>query len=83
MILNILLLLVGYVAHIFLCRYLDLKAVKGRESWDDLLINNNTMPILWFIPVVGIIICVSFVVAVWYHNWKETPTGKQFLTGNK
>jgi lipid-A-disaccharide synthase-like uncharacterized protein len=85
MVLNILLVLVGYIAHIFLCRYLDLFAVIGREKapneWNR--IKNETTPALWFIPIIGTIICLLFAIVILYHNWKNTPTGKRFLTGEK
>jgi len=85
MILRILIILVIYIAHIFVCRYLDLFAVDGREKapdhWNG--IKNETSPALWFIPIIGIIFCVLFAIVVVYNNWKNTPTGKRFLTGNK
>jgi hypothetical protein len=81
-----LMLLIGiYVVHVFVCRYFDLKAVDGREkapdAWDG--IKNETTPALWFIPIIGIIFCTLFLVVVWFHNWKNTPLGKRFLTGEK
>ena len=85
MLVNILLVLIGYTAHIFLCRYLDLYAVDGREKAPDTWngFENTTSPVLWFIPILGTLLCLLFAIVVLYHNWKNTPTGKLFLTGKK
>ena len=82
MLFTILILIVLYIGHVFLMRYIDLWTCKNWGK-DPQMINHSPTPMFWFIPIIGTLIITLFAFGAWYGRWRETPKGKWFLTGNK
>lgn len=72
------LILALYIVYILLCRQLNLWAVKNDK--DSVFIVNR--PVLWFIPVLGFCLVMTYVISVLYYRWILTDAGKWFVSEN-
>ena len=76
---TLLILMVSYIAQIFLCRYLNLWAVKNDKDGGYI----EMRPQMWFLPIIGFIGVMVYVVAVTYQIWEKTDSAKWFFGDNK